>query len=70
MTCPAGYEAIDGGVDSEYLVVNTLDSYPMVGGVRPVDGSTGPATGWKTEVENTGNTGHPFQWYAICAQEG
>jgi hypothetical protein len=70
-TCPAGYQAIAGGVDTESgqnLVVAA--SSPRVGGQRALSlaaGNFGPPTGWSGFVRNNGVSTQSFTVVAICA---
>lgn len=65
--CPEGYEALSGGVYSDFLVVQTMDSYPIVNDAAPAVGQSGPADGWDTSAKNVGNQQHDFTWFAVCA---
>ncbi|MDQ3878433.1 MAG: hypothetical protein M3290_08825, partial [Actinomycetota bacterium] len=64
--CPAGYEALNGGVYSEEAaVVETIDSFPVVVG-EPFF----PPEKWAASARNIGNSSHEFIWYAVCSPQG
>lgn len=77
VNCPAGYQAIGGGVDADNVFYGKVsESSPMFGNQRPKDsppGQYGPATGWQgavsTEGTGTGTAG-TSRVIVICAPLG
>jgi len=74
--CPAGYQAIGGGIDENNVFTMAITSSgPVVNGGRTLglngsDGQHAAATGWYgAAVNNTGSTA-PFVVTAICSPIG
>ncbi|CAI9414552.1 hypothetical protein [Nocardioides sp. T2.26MG-1] len=73
--CPAGMEAIGGGVDpGNVLTMTVTQSTPVFGtnpsSSRPIgmtDGQHGSATGWMGSVRNDGTTTYSAKVTVICA---
>jgi Collagen triple helix repeat (20 copies) len=69
--CPAGYEAIGGGVDlNNVLTMVVTESTPRIAGGRPISlaaGQHGAANGWEGSAVNNGPTPQAMAVTAICA---
>jgi hypothetical protein len=76
VTCPAGYQAIGGGVDPDGVFYGKVSSSsPTYGGNRlsaVADGQTGPANGWYGAVttEGAGVATGVVKLAVICAPIG
>lgn len=76
VSCPAGYQAIAGGVSpSNVFSAKVSESAPAIGGKEPAqqpDGQSGPATGWFGAVTVQGGTANVevAKIQVICAQIG
>lgn len=75
--CPAGYQAVGGGVDPDNIFYGKVSSSgPWIDGARALSASAGqhnPATGWMGAVTTEGSTvgsGGPSVVVAICAPIG
>ena len=72
VACPAGYQAIGGGVAGEFNQIGVDASGPSIGG-QPTntiaDGtSTTGANGWFVRVFSFGADAEPYKVSAICAK--
>jgi hypothetical protein len=73
--CPAGYQAVGGGVDPDSVLTEVVTmSNPIVNGnarmgLNP-DGQNPAATGWAAAVLNNGGGTQSFKVGAICAPTG
>jgi hypothetical protein len=76
LACPAGYEAISGGLDEENLGGHALritESAPLVEGTSIfllANGQHGAPTGWSATVKNPGLTMLSFTLAVDCAPLG
>ncbi|HWO84617.1 MAG TPA: hypothetical protein VNM38_12630 [Solirubrobacterales bacterium] len=76
VNCPAGYQAVGGGVDPDGVFYGKVSSSsPVYGGTRLSsvgDGQTGPATGWYGAVttEGAGIGTSVVKLAVICAPIG
>ena len=72
VACPAGYQAIGGGVAGEFNQVGVDASGPTIGGqptnTIPDGMSTTGADGWFVRVFSFGADVEPFKASAICAK--
>jgi hypothetical protein len=70
--CPAGYQAIGGGVDpNNVFTMQVTSSSPMINGTRTLltaDGQHGPANGWLGGVVNNSGANAVFKVAVICSK--
>lgn len=74
VACPAGYQAVGGGVDPDNIkFVDVTSSGPAIGDdwlYTATDGQHVASTGWRVAVYNTDSAAHAFKAAAICAPIG
>jgi hypothetical protein len=73
VSCPAGYEAVGGGVDPDDGTTYVTSSSPLYGTVRvdeTADGQQGAATGWYGRVFNSAAAADGFKVAVVCAKIG
>jgi hypothetical protein len=74
VSCPAGYEAVGGGVDVSNRLTNLVTSSgPTFGGaalVGQTDGQHAAAAGWQASVRNNDTAASVMKVAVICAKSG
>lgn len=71
-SCPAGWQAIGGGVDpNDVFTMQVTSSNPIIGSDRTLltsDGTHGKATGWMGGVLNNSGGNAVFKVAVICSK--
>lgn len=73
VSCPSGYEAMGGGVDSDSVTTYVTSSSPLFGSTRVDDmaeGQQAAASGWYARVYNDSGARDTFKVAVVCARAG